>query len=155
MDELVVQEELRPAWDQVGLPGEGLRGLAGAAAAGRGAAVVVTGRALSDPERTALAGELAGLLGVGQVELAGLDATDLPALLRQWVNQAAQGSGRGVQVRVEEDGFALRVLVQAIDSSARELAMRLASHYEPALPALRALLGRPITVEDAETASPA
>jgi hypothetical protein len=73
------------------------------------------------------------------------------------VNQAAQGAGRGVRVRLAggepRPGEPVRVLVEAIDSSARELALRLASPYEPALPALEALLATSVTVEDAETAA--
>jgi hypothetical protein len=95
------------------------------------------------------------VLDAGPVEVAALHAASADAgledLLRQWVNQAAQGSGRGVRVRVAGD-TPVRVLVEAIDSSARELALRLASPWEPALPALRALLARPVTVEDAESA---
>jgi hypothetical protein len=116
----------------------------------------VTDRPLSDGELAAVAGAAASWLGVGgPVEVAGLHATGLEELLRQWVNQAAQGAGRGVRVRLAPDdppGGPVRVLVEAIDSSARELAQRLASPWEPALPALSALLATAVTVEDAETA---
>ena len=153
---LVVQPEpaaaVSAAW-----PGAGplVRGLAAAETGGRGACVVVTDRPLSEAEIAAVAGATGALLGV-PTEVAALHAPSAdpePAdLLRQWVNQAAQGSGRGVRVRVA-DGSPVRVLVEAIDSSARELAQRLASPWEPALPALRTLLGTEVTVEDAETSS--
>jgi hypothetical protein len=157
---LVVQPEpaaaVSAAW-----PGEGplVRGLAAAETGGRGACVVVTDRPLSEAEIAAVAGAAGSLLGV-PTEVAALHAPAAdpePAdLLRQWVNQAAQGSGRGVRVRLAEPaatGAPVRVLVEAIDSSARELAQRLASPWEPALPALSALLGTEVTVEDAETSS--
>jgi hypothetical protein len=139
------------------------RGLGAAAAGGRGACVVVTDRPLTEAEATAVAVAAATALGVGgPVEVAALHAaagTPLVDLVRQWVNQAAQGSGRGVRVRLAgppgaepAPGEPVRVLVEAIDSSARELALRLASPWEPALPALRALLAAEVTVEDAETA---
>jgi hypothetical protein len=135
-----------------------VRGLAAAAAGGRGACVVVADRPLSDGEAAAVATATASVLGVGgPVEVArlhGSGATPLADLVRQWVNQAAQGAGRGVRVRLAGDpapGEPVRVLVEAIDSSARELAMRLASPHEPALPALRALLATEVTVADAES----
>ena len=133
-----------------------VRGLAAAQAGGRGACVVVTDRALSEAEIAAVAGAAGSVLGV-PTEVAALHAPSAdpePAdLLRQWVNQAAQGSGRGVRVRVA-GGEPLRVLVEAVDSSARELAQRLASPWEPALPALRSLLGAEVSVEDAEQPEP-
>ena len=153
---LVVAPELAAAVSAA-WPGEGplVRGLAAAEAGGRGACVVVTARPLSEGEIAAVAGAAGSVLGV-PAEVAALHAPTAdpePAeLLRQWVNQAAQGSGRGVRVRLAP-GEPLRVLVEAIDSSARELAQRLASPWEPALPALRALLGTEVTVEDAETSS--
>jgi NAD(P)-dependent dehydrogenase (short-subunit alcohol dehydrogenase family) len=145
-------------------PGDGpiVRGLAAAVAGGRGACVVVTDRALTEAELAAVAAAAGSVLGAGQVEVAALHAASADAgledLVRQWVNQAAQGSGRGVRVRLapsgDGPGAPVRVLVEAIDSSARELALRLASPWEPALPALRALLATEVTVEDAETAQP-
>lgn len=154
---LVVAPELA-AQVSAAWPGEGplVRGLAAAEAGGRGACAVVTDRPLAEAEIAAVAGAAAAVLGV-PVEVAALHAPsadpDPADLLRQWVNQAAQGSGRGVRVRLA-GGEPLRVLVEAIDSSARELAQRLASPWEPALPALRALLGTEVTVEDAETTGP-
>ena len=146
--ELSVDPALLPVWDAGGPAGVALRGLAVATAAGRVAAIVVTGRPLDDAELARLARGLAGALGTRAVELVALDAAEPAALLRQWVNQAAQGSGRGVRVESAVPGT---ILVSAIDSSARELASRLASPTEPALAALRALLAEPdLVVADAE-----
>lgn len=68
----------------------------------------------------------------------------------------------GAQDLVPPAPAGVRVLVSAIDSSARELALRLASPQEPALNALRAVLGgRSVTVQEvdpavwASTAAPA
>jgi hypothetical protein len=133
-----------------------VRGLAAAAAGGRAACVVVTDRPLTDAESAAVAAAVGTAVGAGSVEVAGVRAgedTPLVDVLRQWVNQAAQGAGRGVRVRLAAEpapGEPVRVLVEAMDSSARELALRLASPWEPALPALRAALGREVTVADAE-----
>lgn len=156
--DLVVDPRLAPAWSRLARTDVALRGFAGAVAAGRAACTVVTDRALTGDEVAALQRAVAEVLGVATVEVAALHAVAAEDLVRQWVNQAAQGSGRGVRVRVigtppEPAGSkgSLRVLVEAVDSSARELALRLASPLEPALPALRALLGGiDITVEDAE-----
>lgn len=168
MTHLVVDPALRPAWDRTAPAGARLLGLAAAVTAGRRAAVVVADRPLTEAEGAELAAGMAadadGAEAGLRVELAVLavpgltagpaDLEHLADLVRQWVNQAAQGSGRGVSVQVDAapgDG-PVRVLVRSIDSSARELAFRLASTYEPALPALRELLGRPVTVHDVETA---
>jgi hypothetical protein len=156
--------EVSAAWPDSRAEGSGgpvVRGLAAAEAGGRGACAVVTDRPLAEAEIAAVAGAAAAVLGV-PVEVAALHAPsadpDPADLLRQWVNQAAQGSGRGVRVRLaapgDGPGAPVRVLVEAIDSSARELAQRLASPWEPALPALRALLGTDVTVEDAEPPPP-
>jgi hypothetical protein len=94
---------------------------------------------------------LADALGVRSVEIIVITTTTLPELVRDWIYQAGQGSGRGVHVTVRTGSTTVRVLVRARDSSARELAFRLASLQEPALPALRALLGgREVSVEDEE-----
>ena len=149
------------AWPGSPETGPLVRGLAAAEAGGRGACVVVTDRTLSEAEVAAVAAAAGSVLGAEPVEVAALHAPSAdpePAdLLRQWVNQAAQGSGRGVRVRVASTGAGggpVRVLVESVDSSARELALRLASPWEPALPALRTLLAAEVTVEDAETPPP-
>jgi hypothetical protein len=150
---LVVQPELLAPWRSTA-PGVGVGGLAGAVRSGRAAVVVVLDprrRRPSGSELAAAGAALAGALAVPAVELVTVDGPDLVAVVRQWVHQAAQGSGRGVAVAVHENESVVRVVVTAIDSSARELAMRLASPHEPALPALAALLGRPVTVVDGET----
>lgn len=150
---LVIDPGLAAAWTAVGPPTT-LRGLAAAVTGGRAAAIAVTDRPLTESESAVLADALAASLGVAMVELIDLHTLDLRDLLRQWVNQAAQGSGRGVSVELMDTPpqAPLRVLVRAVDSSARELTLRLASPHEPSLPALRALLGgRAIDVVDAET----
>jgi hypothetical protein len=150
--DLAVQPALLAAW-QAQAPGVDVRGIAGAVASGRGAVVAV----LADPHRQptqaeldAACGALAAALGVPAVELVTVAGADLAAVIRQWVHQAAQGSGRGVGVSVRDDGGAVRVRVTAVDSSARELSMRLASPHEPALPALAGLVGRAVEVADGE-----
>lgn len=149
---LVVDPALVPAWEGLGLADARLQGLAVAVVAGRGACVVVTDRGLTDAEIGALGGRVADLVEVPAMEVAALAGDRTEDLLRQWVNQAAQGSGRGVGVRVEASGDGVRILVRAIDSSARELELRLSSPHEPALAALRAACGGlNITVRDAET----
>lgn len=156
---LVVDPGLAAAWRRA-VPGGELLGIAGATASTLGSVVVVTPGPIDDAQLAAATGELAQALGVRAVELVLASGSTLAELVRDWTYQAAQGSGRGVHVRVHADGdpagdpagVPVRVLVRAIDSSARELAFRLGSPQEPALPALRALLGgREVTVEDEET----
>ena len=66
--------------------------------------------------------------------------------------EAEAGAEAGAEATVSGSAAPVRVLVRAIDSSARELAFRLGSPQEPALPALRALLGgREVSVEDEES----
>ncbi|HET9654297.1 MAG TPA: hypothetical protein VFP72_03010 [Kineosporiaceae bacterium] len=152
---LVADPGLAAAWRRA-VPGGELFGIAGATASTLGSVVVVAPGPIDDAQLTAATGELAQALGVRAVELVLASGSTLAELVRDWTYQAAQGSGRGVHVRVHADGDPadgpVRVLVRAIDSSARELAFRLGSPQEPALPALRALLGgREVTVEDEET----
>ncbi|MBI1758728.1 MAG: hypothetical protein HYR62_05830 [Actinobacteria bacterium] len=154
--ELVLDPRLLPAWRAALGPGTALpRGLAGAAAGDRAAVVVVT---TEPPGERALAAAAAGFsaaLGVAAVEVCVASGASLAGLIREWVHQAAQGSGRGVRVRVRAEATGVQVLVDAIDSSARELVLRLASPHEPALPALRALLGGVrVAVQDAEEPPP-
>lgn len=169
LDGLVTDPSLHKAW-QVAAPGSQLLGIAGATAAGQGAVVVVSATPVDDAIRQAAVPGLAAVLGVRSVEVVVAPGSSLSELVRDWTYQAGQGSGRGVHVKVvtpEGQGDTagpdtagpdttgpIRVLVRAIDSSARELALRLASPHDPALPALRALLGgRAVTVEDAEDPS--
>jgi hypothetical protein len=135
-------------------------GAAWAVTGGRGAAIVLDGSpdSASADDRTV---DLAGALGVAEVEVVVLRLpTPAPddltpeaalALLRQWVHQAAGGAGRGVALTVAglPDG-PLTLTVTSWDSSARELCLRLASPLEPALPALRSLLGTELTVIDGD-----
>jgi len=155
---LTIDHRLLPAWRAVFPDGPEPRGLAGRTVAGRAAVVVALPRDPGGEDLERVRGGLAVALGVPSVELALVPVDSLPSLMRAWLYQAAQGSGRGVRMHLEIDGDdgpgpALRVLIRAVDSSARELAFRLASPHEPALGALRALLGGvPVEVLDAETA---
>jgi hypothetical protein len=157
---LLVDHALRSAWRSAG--GGEVLGIAGAIAGDLGAVVIVTGGPVADRVVAAATPELGAVLGVRAVEVVLASGRSLAELVRDWVYQAAQGSGRGVQVRTlvgsdqadsDDDGTGpIRVLVRAVDSSARELALRLASQQEPALPALRTLLGgRDVTVSDQES----
>ena len=150
---LVTDPELLAAW-RTAIPDGQVLGIAGATAPGLGAVVVVPLTPVDDAAVAAAVARLAEVLGVRVVELVVATGSTLAELVRDWTYQAAQGSGRGVHVKVSGDPQAgpVRVLVRAIDSSARELMFRLASPTEPALPALRALLGgREVTVEDEES----
>jgi hypothetical protein len=98
---------------------------------------------VSDQVLGRLAEGLAGRVGVRTVELILLPAGPPERLLRQFTYQAAQGSGRAIGLRVlppEGEDPDWRLEVWSIDSSARELAHRLASPNEPALEALARLL---------------
>jgi hypothetical protein len=156
--DLVIDPALQQAW-LAAVPGAELVGIAGAGASTQGCVVVVSATPVDDAALAAAAPGLAAVLGVRAVEVVVATGARLADLVRDWTYQAAQGSGRGVHVRVstgDADGGTgsgpVRVLARALDSSARELAFRLASPQEPALPALRALLGgREVTVEDEES----
>jgi hypothetical protein len=152
---LVIDPALLVAW-RAAVPGSTVTGIAGAAAATQGAVVVVGSTPVDDSAVAAAAPGLAAVLGVRAVEVVVVTGSTLPELVRDWSYQAGQGSGRGVHVKVltDDDSGPVRVLVRAIDSSARELMLRLSSPQEPALPALTALLdGRRVTVEDEESLS--
>jgi hypothetical protein len=153
-DGLVIDPLLLSAWEALRLKDVQLLGLAGEISedSTRAAVVVVTDRPLTLAASRYLQGLLDDVLET-TTELVTLDdvAGDLPSLLRQWINQAAQGAGRGVHldVTIPDGPDAIQVAVRAVDSSARELTMRLASANEPALAALESLLGgRPVIVLD-------
>ena len=153
---LVTDPLLFPAWESLRLKDVQLLGLAGEVNedSTRAAVVVVTDRPLTEAASRYLQGQLEDVLET-PAELVTLDDStgDLPRLLRQWVNLAAQGAGRGVQLKISvpAGGEPIQVTVHAIDSSARELALRLASPSEPALSALESLLGgRPVLVLDVD-----
>jgi len=157
-DGLVIDPLLLSAWEALRLRDIQLLGLAGEVSedSSRAAAIVVTDQPLPDAASLYLRGQLDDLLEA-PTELVVLNdpAADLPKLLRQWVSQAVQGTGRGIPLTVVvPDGLApIEVSVQAMDSSAREFTMRLSSLNEPALAALETLLGgRPVIVLDAEQA---
>jgi hypothetical protein len=153
---LVVDPLLATAWQHAVGPGVSCPvGLAGAVVRDRGAVAAVVVGPLSDDHLAAAQSALATALGVDSVEITVLPASTAPAMLRAWLYQAAGGSGRGVRVDLPtpfpQAPAPVRIGVRAIDSSARELEFRLRSRHEPALPALRALLGgREVTVVDVE-----
>ena len=156
---LVIDPVLLTAWETLRLKDVQLLGLAGEISedSSRAAVVLVTDQPLAEAAGRYLKGQLDDVLET-PTELVALNDSraDLPRLLKQWINQAAQGSGRGVQLEIDvpDDAEPIRVSVRAIDSSARELTMRLASPNEPALAALETLLGgRPVLVRDADDLS--
>ena len=153
-DGLVIDPLLLSAWEALRLKDVQLLGLAGEISEDslRAAVIVVTDQPLTDAASHYLQGQLDEVLEA-PTELVTLShvAGDLPNLLRQWINQAAQGAGRGVHLdlTIPDGPEAIQVAVRAVDSSARELTMRLASANEPALAALESLLGgRPVIVLD-------
>ena len=153
---LVIDPLLFSAWESLRLKDVRLLGLAGEINedSTRAAVVLVTDRPLAEAAGRYLQGQLEDVLET-PAELVTLndDTGDLTRLLRQWVNQAAQGTGRGVELKINvpQGGDPIQVTVHAIDSSARELALRLASPNEPALAALESLLGgRPVLVLDVD-----
>jgi hypothetical protein len=155
-DGLVIDPLLLGAWESLRLRDTALLGLAGELSedSTRAAVVLVTDQPVADPAAHYLEGQLEDALHV-PIELIRLNdlQADLSKLLRQWINQAAQGAGRGValNVSIPPTPDAIQVAVHAVDSSARELAMRLASPNEPALAALETLLaGRPVIVLDVD-----
>ena len=155
-DGLVIDPLLLGAWEALRLRDVELLGLAGELNedATRACVVVVTDRPLADAAGRYLQGQLDEVLDA-TTELVRLDHPhqSLTKLIRQWIDQAASGAGRGVQLEVEVPAgdAPIQVGVRARDSSARELAMRLASPHEPALPALESLLGgRPVIVLDVD-----
>jgi hypothetical protein len=153
-DGLVIDPLLLSAWESLRLRDVQLLGLAGEVSeeSGRAAVVIVTDRPLTDAAGRYLQGQLDDVLETPTELVALSDATaDLPKLLSQWITQAAHGAGRSVQSRVDipPGTEPIQVAVRALDSSARDLAMLLASPNEPALAALESLLGgRPVIVLD-------
>lgn len=153
---LVIDPLLVSAWESLRLRDVRLLGLAAEVSedATRAAAVVVTSPLLTDAAGYYLQGQLDEVLRAAtELVVLGDVAGDLPRLIRQWIDQAAHGAGRGVQLHIDvPSGSApIQIGVRAVDSSARELAMRLASPNEPALPALESLLGgRTVIVLDVD-----
>ena len=146
--------DLARIWAEAGLDPDALHGVGasigegfgagiGAATGERGCVVVLTSGPV-DADRlagTGLAARFATALGVPAVDVLAVHGTTLRAVVRDWLYQAAQGSGRGVSVRLAErgDGDGLDIVVSSPDSSAREVALRLGSEGGAQAPAARAL----------------
>ncbi len=136
--ESTVEASTAAVWRALG-HGDAL-GIGTATVGDRGAVVVLTASVPADLDLHRVGARFADALGVARAEVAVVAADTVTGIVREWLYQAAQGSGRGASVRVEQDGDVLRVVVDSVDSSAREAALRLASPHEPALAALTALL---------------
>lgn len=155
-DGLVIDPLLLAAWETLRLRDVQLLGLAGEISedSTRAAVVVVTDQPIADAAGHYFQGQLDDVLETTTELVTLYDVKcDLPKLIRQWVDQAAQGAGRGVhlEINIPPGTAPIQIAVRAIDSSARELSMRLASPNEPALAALESLLGgRSVIVLDAE-----
>jgi hypothetical protein len=138
---LVIDPVLLTAWEALRLKDVQLLGLAGEISedSTRASVVLVTDRPLAEAAGRYLQGQLDDVLETPTELVALNDAGgDLPRLLKQWIHLAAQGAGRGVQlvISVPDDAEPIQVSVSALDSSARELTMRLG--------------GRPVHVLDTE-----
>lgn len=101
-----------------------------------------------DPDDAGLAPvaeRLALELGLDRVRVITAEGPGLRTVLRDWLFQAAEGSGRGVRiVPVAPEPGVLELQVSAWDSSAREVELRLAGLGGPAAPealALAAVVG--------------
>lgn len=127
---------LAAACARAGLSRAGLLGASAAVDEPAACVVVITDRPAghgpdSDVVTAAVRAAVERRLELSDVELIIASGGTLRAVVRDWLYQAAQGSGRGVSVRLEERRVtgarpALFVLVDSEDSSAREVAMRLA-----------------------------
>lgn len=152
---LTVSDRLLPVWQGWAprrAPGAVLAGLAGAVVDGAASVVVAADPPVDPAACDDLAQALREALGADRIDVVPVPGGPVDRLVKQWVYQAAQGTGRGVIVTVRElaDG-GIDVGLRAIDSSARELVWRLHSDHEPDLPALRALFGaRHVDVRDLE-----
>ena len=155
---LTLSPPLLPIW-QAWVGGQStppeLHGLASALAGESTAAtVIVASSPMLDPDLSQdLREAFRVALGASRLELIAVPHEPLETLLKEWIYQAAQGTGRGIIVRFAEgpDGE-IDIQLRAIDSSARELAWRLASPHEADFAALRELLGeRRSAVRDVET----
>jgi hypothetical protein len=126
LPELSRDPVLAQVWAEAGL-GE-LLGIAAGSDGESGCAVAVTAAAV-DPDPAllrAVADRMAAELGLAELRLLTVHGQSLRTVARDWLYQAAQGSGRGVSVRLDEQDGRLTVLVSSWDSSAREVELRLA-----------------------------
>lgn len=138
--DLHIEPSLVPVWRSLGFPDGDLLGLGSAGAGGRGVVVAVTASPVDGSVVQDAPARFARTLGYRVVEVIAVHGSSVPEIVRDWLYQAAQGSGRGVSVQVTETSGALEVVVTSVDSSAREVAHRLASEHEPAVAALTTVL---------------
>ena len=104
---LTTSPELLPIWTSWAAshaPGAAIHGLNAASADGT-ATVIVASSPPIDPDADdtpSLRAALAEALGVRRVEVIAVPPGPLPQLVKSWLFQAAQGTGRGIAVRVED-----------------------------------------------------
>jgi hypothetical protein len=138
---------LAQVWDELRGDGDRLLGIGAASDGETGCVLVVTSEPvdLDDAATAAVAGRMAAELGLDQVRVITAEGPGLRTMLRDWLYQAAQGSGRGVRVEpAEAEAGVLELRVSAWDSSAREVELRLAGlggATAPEAQALAAVLG--------------
>lgn len=150
-----VWAELRD--DTSGATGDAVLGIGAGSDGETGCVVVVTADPV-DPDGAGLAelaGRLAAELGLDRVRVITTEGPGLRTVLRDWLFQAAEGSGRGVRITpVAPEPGVLELQVSSWDSSAREVELRLAGLGGPAAPeaqALAAVLGaREVRVREVE-----
>lgn len=138
---------LAQVWAELRDDGDLLLGIGAGSDGETGCVVAVTADPV-DPDDGGLApvaARLAAELGLDRVRLIAAQGPGLRTVLRDWLFQAAEGSGRGVRITpaAPEPGV-LELQVSAWDSSAREVELRLAGLGGPAAPeaqALAAVLG--------------
>ena len=139
---LRIDRVLAAVWVEAGL-GDHLLGLAAASDGEAGAAVAVTADPIDPdlPDVITAAGRMAAELGLDRLRLLTTRGPGLGSTVRDWLYQAAQGSGRGVSIELAEvdAGARLEVRVSSWDSSARELLLRLGSGGGSAAPEVAAL----------------
>lgn len=133
---------LAQVWAELRGDEDRLLGIGAASDGETGCVVAVTAVPVdpADPDVAGLAGRMAAELGLDRVRVITAEGPALRTLLRDWLYQAAEGSGRGVKVvPAEPEPGVLELQVSAWDSSAREVELRLAGLGGPAAPEAQAL----------------
>jgi hypothetical protein len=141
---------LARVWVELRGDGVGLLGIGAGSDGQTGCVLVVTAEPVDPDDAGAaagrtVAGRMAAELGLDQVRVITAQGPGLRTVLRDWLYQAAQGSGRGVRIEpAEPEPGVLELRVSSWDSSAREVELRLAGLGAAAAPeaqALAAVLG--------------